>query len=90
MEKVKEKVELFPQEGGWHYIKIPKTITKKYSEKSIRCLVPVIAQVNESKWKTLPRRDGTHFIALKAKIRKKEHINLSDKIKIKFEIDLNR
>jgi len=33
----------------------------------------------------LPMGDGTHFIALPAKVRKKENLSLGDEVEISFE-----
>ena len=81
-------VELFPQKGGWYYTRVPKKITSELSKYADRGLIPINAVINEYTWKTslLPMGDGTHFIALNSKVRKKENITIGDKIKIKFEL----
>ena len=84
--KTKGKVEIFPQKGGWVYIRIPTKITKKLLHLSDRGLIPINATVGKTSWKTslLPMGDGTHFIALNAKVRKKENIELGTEITIYF------
>jgi hypothetical protein len=87
--KVTDTIEIFPQAGGWHYIAVPKVYTEMSREFADRGLVPIIARVGNTSWKTslLPKGDGTHFIALNAKVRKSENINLGDKIDIYFKFN---
>ena len=84
--KVNKKVEIFPQKGGWHFIRVPKSITKKLNHKADRGVIAIQAAVGNTSWNTslLPKGDGTHFIALNATVRKKENINLGDKIEVVF------
>lgn len=81
------KVELFPQKGGWTYIRVPKKITKELLFAAQRGLIPITAHVGTSTWKTslLPMGDGTHFIALNAKVRKAQNISAGKTITISFE-----
>ena len=85
--KTKGTVEIFPQKGGWVYIRIPTKITKKLLHLADRGLIPINATVGKTSWKTslLPMGDGTHFIALNAKVRKKENIELGTEITIYFD-----
>ena len=82
------EVRLFPQEGGWYYVAVPKKYTKLYGELADRGLIPVTAQVGETQWNTslLPKGDGTHFVALKAHVRKCEGIELGDRIQVRFQV----
>ena len=82
------KVEIFPQKGGWHYIKIPLEITRLLQSKADRGLIAIKARVGDYTWDTslLPKGDGTHFIPLNAKVRKKENIDLGDSITIYFSL----
>jgi hypothetical protein len=84
--KTKGKVELFPQKGGWVYISIPLAMTKELLHRADRGLIPIEATVGEYSWNTslLPMGDGTHFIALNAKVRKKEGIEVGNYITISF------
>jgi hypothetical protein len=83
-----DKVELFPQKGGWYYIKIPLNITKPFQNKADRGLIAIKARVGDYTWDTslLPLGDGTHFIPLNAKVRKKESIDIGDRITIYFTL----
>lgn len=86
--KVIGKVELFPQKGGWHFIRVPKPMTVKLAHKADRGVIAISATVGKSTWDTslLPMGDGTHFIALNAKVRKNEKIDIEDKIEIMFRL----
>ena len=80
-------VEIFPQKGGWHFIRVPKSMTKKLLHKADRGVIAITATVRESTWETslLPMGDGTHFIALNAKIRKREHIEPGMRVEVVFQ-----
>lgn len=84
----KSYVELFPQDNGWYYVKVPTKLSKPLEVLADRGLIAVQATTGTSSWPTslLPMGDGTHFIALSAKVRKKENIALGDKIKISFTV----
>ena len=84
--KTRGKVDLFPQKGGWHFIRIPLSITRKLQHKADRGLIAITATIGKSSWDTslLPMGDGTHFIVLNAKVRKKEKIELDDTISVSF------
>ena len=83
---VKGKVELFPQKGGWFFVRVPKKYTDLTKDLSDRGLVAIIVTLGESVWKTslLPMGDGSHFIALPAKVRQKEKVNLGDIVEMSF------
>jgi hypothetical protein len=79
-------VELFPQKGGWFYVRVPKKYTEMTKDVADRGLVAIAATVGATTWKTslLPMGDGTQFIALPAKVRKQEHIQVGDSIQMSF------
>lgn len=83
---VTAKVELFPQEGGWYYIRVPNEISDQLNHLANRGLIPIEAKTGETVFKTslMPYGDGTKFIALKASLRKKESIALGDEISVLF------
>lgn len=82
------KVELFKREKGWYYVAVPIELTKPLIHLSDRGLIAITATVGNCTWNTslLPMGDGTHFIALPAKIRKKENVFLNQEIKVLFKI----
>ena len=85
---IKGRVELFPQKGGWYYVRVPKKYSGMYADRAERGLIAVHATLGGSTWKTslLPMGDGTHFIALNAKVRKAEKKGLGDRVTITFEL----
>jgi len=83
-------VKLFEREMGWHYVSVPTDLSKPLEHLADRGLIAVTATVGGSSWPTslLPMGDGTHFIALPAKLRKKEKLSLGMAIEISFETRL--
>lgn len=81
-------VQIFPQDGGWHYVAIPKEYTDTLEPIADRGLVAVRATVGGSSWDTslLPMGDGTQFLALPAKVRDKEGIQIDDTVDVSFVI----
>jgi hypothetical protein len=69
---VVSQVELFPQEGGWHFVRVPTLISDELDHLANRGLIAVRATVGDTTWDTslLPMGDGTTFIALNARVRK--------------------
>ena len=82
------KVELFKREKGWYYVSVPAELSTPLKHLADRGLIAVTARVGNSSWPTslLPMGDGTHFIALPAKVRTKEKIQIDDEIEMSFEI----
>ena len=82
------KIELFPQQGGWHYVKAPEDITNQLNQFADRGLIAITATLGKTQWQTslLPFGDDTHFIALSKKVRQSERVSLGDKIKITFSL----
>lgn len=82
------KIERFEMQGGWHYVPVPMEISKPLEYFAIHFgFIAITAKVGNSIWPTslLPKGDGTHFIALPAKVRSKEKLSLGDEIEISFE-----
>jgi hypothetical protein len=86
--KIEGEVQVFSQKGGWIYVCVPKRITIELSHLADRGLIPITAQVGDSIWDTslLPMGDGTHFIALNAKVRKAEGVEVGKSIKVLFKV----
>lgn len=80
------EVEIFPQTGGWHYVRVPSELSRPLDVLAERGLIAVHATIGSSSWPTslLPIGDGTHFLALPAKVRGTEHISLGDTIRVSF------
>jgi len=81
-------VKLFERKMGWHYVTVPTELSKPLEHLADRGLVAITASVGNSIWQTsmLPMGDGTHFIALPAKVRSKEKIMLGAEISISFVV----
>lgn len=82
------KVKLFERDKGWYYVSVPTQLSKPLENLADRGLIAVTARAGNSSWQTslLPMGDGTHFIALPAKVRSKENISIGATIKVSFEI----
>jgi hypothetical protein len=82
------KIERFEMQGGWHFVPVPLELSKPLEYHAIHFgFIAIIAKVGNSSWPTslLPKGDGTHFIALPAKVRSKEKLLLGAEIEISFE-----
>ena len=79
-------IELFPQKGGWHYVRVPIDFKDVAKDLGMRGLIPISVTLGETRWDSslLPMGDGTHFIALSAKVRKAENLKVGDKVNIDF------
>ncbi|MDR2855002.1 MAG: DUF1905 domain-containing protein [Methanomicrobiales archaeon] len=82
------KVALFEREKGWHYVSVPTELSRPLEYLADRGLISVVAKVGNSSWETslLPMGDGTHFLALPAKIRSKEKLSLGEVTQVSFVI----
>jgi hypothetical protein len=81
------KVNLFERKKGWYYVSVPTELSKPLEYLADRGLIAVTARIGNSSWSTslLPMGDGTHFIALPAKVRNKEKLSLGDEFELSFE-----
>jgi len=81
------KVELFEREKGWHYVSVPTELSKPLEHLADRGLIAVTSTVGNTSWPTslLPMGDGTHFIALPARVRSKEKLALGEEVEVSFE-----
>lgn len=75
--------------GHWHIVNVPEKVSQPYKSLAINFgFIPVTLTVGKSSWSSsfMPAGDGTHIIAVPAKIRKANGIKVGDKITIEFEI----
>ena len=82
------EIEHCGMEGGWHIVPVPKELSEPYRPLAINFgFIPIVAKVGNSSWQTslLPSGDGTHFIALPAKVRKAENLSLGSTVSLSFE-----
>lgn len=79
-------VKKFDMKNPWYYVEVPSEITSKLSRGGAWGMLPVCVTLGRTTWDTsiLPMGDGKKFIALKAKVRKKEGISLGDTVKLEF------
>jgi len=82
-----ENVKLFERDKGWYYVPVPTELSKPLEYLADRGLIAVTAKLGNSSWQTslLPMGDGTHFIALPAKVRSKEKLSLGSEVTVSFE-----
>lgn len=85
-------VELFDRPGGWHYVSVPKSLSEPYSNLQDRGLVAVTACARSNgasaTWPTslLPMGDGSHFLALPARVRNRLRLDVGDRVEMTFSI----
>jgi hypothetical protein len=79
-------IQRFEREKGWHYVAVPTELCKPLAHNADRGLIAITTQVGTSVWppSLLPMGDGTHFIALPAKVRTKERLSLGDTAEVSF------
>lgn len=84
---VTARVELFAQQGGWYYVRVPREITEDVAGLADRGLVAITARLARSEWATslLPMGDGTQFIALNARVRGANGITVGDEVTVSFQ-----
>ena len=85
-------VELFNRPGGWYYVAVPDNLCRPYYDLQDRGLIAITASARSGDaqfvWPTslLPTGDGSHFLALPAKLRKRLKIGAGDRVKIEFSL----
>ncbi len=79
-------VELFDRPGGWHFVRVPDDATDALASLADRGLIAVDLELGESAWKAslLPYGDGSHFIALNAKVRGRNDLDVGDVVTVRF------
>lgn len=79
-------IEIFDRPGGWHYIAVPVEFSLELEELADRGLIPIRATIGDSDWDTslLPMGDGTHFVALNAKVRFAEGLDVGEDVTLSF------
>ena len=88
-EKFNGIVEICGDEAGhWHIMHVPKKVSEAYRPLAKNFgFIPMTLRVGKSSWPSsfMPSGDGTHIIAVPAKIRKAENIQIGDKITVEFK-----
>lgn len=85
-----EKIERFECANGWHYVTVPEELVmplKLQDYANQFGYIAITATAGTSRWDTsiMPMGDKTEFIALPAKVRKKEKLALGDEVEVSFE-----
>lgn len=86
------KVKRFPGQYGWHYVQLNKELSgdlRPLINSRWPALLNSSFKINSTVWKSsiMPIKNGPLFIALPAKVRKKEDIVEGQKITVQFEIN---
>ena len=84
------EIERFECINGWHYVTVPEKLViplKLQNYANQFGYIAITANAGTSSWDTsiMPMGDKTDFIALPAKIRKKEKLALGDEVEVSFE-----
>ena len=84
------KIERFECVNGWHYVTVPEELVvplKLQGYSNQFGYIAITAKTGTSSWDTsiMPMGDKTEFIALPAKVRKKEKLALGDEVEVSFE-----
>jgi len=89
--EVSGQVKRFPGDYGWYYVVLDEGLSKDLRP-LLANLWPALLKaefvINKTTWQSsiMPIKDGPLFIALPAKVRKAETIDVADKINITFEL----
>ncbi|MCB9091406.1 MAG: DUF1905 domain-containing protein [Halobacteriovoraceae bacterium] len=91
------KVWIYKQTGGWHFVTLPKQLSKKIRKQFFESeegwgRLKTTAFLGHTTWETsiwFDSKIGSYIIPLKASVRKQENINEESQVKIKIEFDLN-
>ena len=86
--RVRAKVWLYPGKGGWHFANLSPRQSSAIRAQFGRDArgwgsLPVSVRIGETEWRTSLFPDGrshTYLFALKAEVRRKEHITAGDTI----------
>lgn len=90
---VSNTVKRFPGEYGWYYIELDENVSKDFRpiiKEKWPALLNATFTLHDTTWKSsiMPVKDGPLFIALPAKVRKAEGIDLDQKITVEFVLHL--
>jgi len=89
--EVNGRIKRFPGQYGWHYVELDDKLSNDLRP-LLSNLWPALLKaeftINSTVWLSsiMPIKDGPLFIALPAKVRKAEDIDVGDKITISFEL----
>jgi len=80
---VHNTVQLFPGKYGWYYIELNDGMSK-----DLRPILKARFTLNTTVWNSsiMPIKDGPLFIALPAKVRKAEKIDVGQNVQVDVEL----
>ena len=92
--KVRAKVWLYPGKAAWHFVNLSAKqsshIRKLFgAEAAAWGSLPVTVRIGETEWKTSifpSKKSSSYLFAIKAEVRKKEHIRAGDTITATVQI----
>lgn len=90
--KFRSEVWRWPGIGGWHFVNLPKKLSKEIKIKGKQYgagFVKVDARLGKSTWKTalFPHKESEgYLLSIKNSIRKKENVWERDKVIIVFSL----
>lgn len=89
--EVSGKIKRFPGKYGWYYVELDRDLSKDLRPLLANvwpALLKAEFRINKTIWQSsiMPIKDGPLFIALPAKIRKIENLDVSNKVTINFEL----
>lgn len=90
----KAEVWLYPGEAAWHFVSLPKNISKQIKKEFGDMArgwgsLPVNVKINNTKWKTsiFPEsKSDTYILPLKLEVRKLEDIKSGDNINVSISL----
>lgn len=82
--RITGELQRFQGIGGWYYVEVPAQVSDQFEQHG---MVPVTAEVGESRWETslMPMGDGAQFIAIKAAVRKANRLHEGDQVTVLVE-----
>lgn len=85
---IRGKVWKYEGPAGWYFLSIDKKTSKRLDTYKGRRVawgyIPVRARVQNTEWNTtlFPSKGGLYLLAIKASVRKKEHIEEGDMVTV--------
>jgi hypothetical protein len=91
--EVSGSVQRFPGQYGWYYVELDEELSKVLRPLLANvwpALLKAEFRIAKTIWQSsiMPIKDGPLFIALPAKIRKVESLDVGDSISINFELKI--
>lgn len=90
----KAEVWLYPGEAAWHFVSLPKNISKQIKKEFGDMArgwgsLPVNVKIGTTKWKTSifpDSKSNTYILPIKSEVRKDENIESGDALRVNLMI----